>query len=190
MLPVRSDEARSITAAPAADGFYSRHREQRGPFVEREPDIDAIEEAPVALVPAVDARELAAVFCGGFLGALARAALEQWLGAGAGSWPWATFVVNLIAAGLLGFAVAWLGTPRGGTSEHHLRTMYGRAFLATGVCGALSTFSTVMIELIHLYEHAGFGLACAYAGASVAGGAGALLLGMSLEARVPTRVPA
>ena len=28
MLRVRSDEARSITAAPAADGFYSRHREQ------------------------------------------------------------------------------------------------------------------------------------------------------------------
>jgi fluoride ion exporter CrcB/FEX len=58
------------------------------------------------------------------------------------------------------------------------------------VCGALSTFSTVMIELIHLYEHAGLGLACAYAGASVAGGFAALALGMALEARRPTRVPA
>ena len=90
---------------------------------------------------------------------------------------------TILAAGLLGFAVAWLG-------EHHPRTMYGRALLATGICGALSTFSTVMLELLHLYEHAGLGLAGAYAAASVAGGAGALLLGMAAEARVPTRVPA
>src|SRR6478609_4293467 len=114
-------------------------------------------------------------------GALARAALEESLRPGPGSWPWATFVVNLLAAGLLGFAVAWLG-------EHHPRAMYGRAFLATGVCGALSTFSTVMIELIHLYEHAGLGFACAYAGASVAGGFAALALGMTIAARRSTRV--
>jgi fluoride exporter len=151
--------------------------------VEREPDIDAIEEAPLAALPAVDTRELAAIFCGGFLGALGRAALEESLKAGPGSWPWATFAVNVIAAGLIGFAVAWLG-------EHHPRTMYGRAFLVTGVCGALSTFSTVMFELIRLYEHAGLGLACAYAGASVACGWIALLLGMAAERRAPSRVPA
>jgi CrcB protein len=147
--------------------------------VEREPDIDAIDEAPGGpiVVPPVDVRELAAVFAGGVLGVLPRAALEQALAASPGAWPWATFAVNLAAAALLGYVVAWLG-------EHHPRTMYLRAFAATGVCGALSTFSTVTVELIRLYEHAGLWLACAYAVASVAAGACALLCGMALAPRV------
>jgi fluoride exporter len=151
--------------------------------VEREPDIDAIDEASPAPVPAVDVRELLAVFVGGALGVLPRAALEQSFGAAPGAWPWATLAVNLAAAALLGYAVAWLG-------EHHPRTMYVRAFVATGVCGALSTFSTVTLELIHLYEHAGLGLACGYALASVAGGACALLAGMAAAPKVPATAPA
>ena len=150
--------------------------------MEREPDIDAIDEAPPAPVPAVDTRELAAVFAGGFLGAIGRAALAEAIGVPAGSWPWPTFAVNLTAAALLGFAVAWLG-------EHHPHTMYARALLATGLCGALSTFSTLTIELIHLYEHSGLGLACAYGGASLAGGGCALLLGMAAARRMPSLLP-
>ena len=68
--------------------------------------------------------------------------------------------------------------------------MYIRAFAATGVCGALSTFSTLALELIHLYENAGLGLALAYAGASVAAGTFALLAGMRLAPRVHAPVPA
>jgi CrcB protein len=152
--------------------------------VEREPDIDAIEEGMVGtvVVPAVDLRELLAVFAGGVLGVMPRAAAEQAIGAAPGAWPWATFAVNVVAAGLLGYVVGWLG-------EHHPRTMYVRAFAATGICGALSTFSTVMVELIHIYERSGLGVACAYAGASVAGGAVALLGGMALAHRVRAAVP-
>jgi CrcB protein len=150
--------------------------------LEREPDIDAIDEAAPAPVPAVDVREVFAVFAGGVLGAVPRAVLDQSLGASGGAFPWVTLAVNLAAAALLGYAVAWLG-------EHHPRTMYIRAFVATGVCGALSTFSTATVELIHLYERSGPGLACAYAGASVAGGVAALLLGMALAPRVPAAVP-
>jgi CrcB protein len=149
--------------------------------VEREPDIDAIEEGRPATVPAVDVRELAAVFAGGVLGALARGGLEHALAPSPGAWPWPTFAVNLAAAALLGYAVAWLG-------EHHQRTMYVRAFVATGVCGALSTFSTFALELIHLYEKTGLGLAAGYAAASIAGGFAALLAGMALAHRVPARV--
>jgi len=150
--------------------------------VEREPDIDAIDEAPIAPIPAVDLRELGAVFAGGILGVLPRAGLEQAFGAAPGVWPWTTFAVNLAAAALLGYVVAWLG-------EHHPRTMYIRAFAATGVCGALSTFSTVTVELIHLSEHGGLGIACGYGAASVAGGACALLIGMNLAPRVHAPVP-
>jgi len=151
--------------------------------VEREPDIDAIDEGQGAGVPAVDARELAAVFAGGVLGALARGALEHALAPSPAAWPWPTFAVNIAAAALLGYAVAWLG-------EHHPSTMYVRAFVATGVCGALSTFSTFALELIHLYEHTGLGLASGYAAASIAGGFAALLLGMAAAHRFPARVPA
>jgi fluoride exporter len=151
--------------------------------VEREPDLDAIDEAAPAVVPAVDVRELAAVFAGGVLGAIPRAALEQSLSPSPGAWPWATFAVNVAACTVLGYAVAWLG-------EHHPRTMYVRAFVATGACGALSTFSAVMIELIRLHEHAGLGLACAYAAASIAAGGCALLLGMAAAPRIHVPVPA
>ena len=147
--------------------------------MEREPDIDVqaeAAEAAIAASVAVDLRELGAIFAGGFLGAVARAALAQSLGVAPGSWPWPTFAVNLLAAALLGYVISWLG-------EHHPRTLYARALLATGLCGALSTFSTVMIELIHLDERAGLALAVAYGSASVAGGLGAVVLGGRLGAK-------
>jgi fluoride exporter len=149
--------------------------------VEREPDIDAIEEGQSAAVPVVDVRELLAVFGGGVLGALARGGLENALAPSPGAWPWPTFAVNLAAAALLGYAVAWLG-------EHHPSTMYVRAFVATGVCGALSTFSAFALELIHLYEHNGLGLASGYAAASIAGATAALLIGMAVAPRIPAHV--
>jgi CrcB protein len=151
--------------------------------VEREPDIDAIEEAPPIAVPAVDVRELLVVFAGGVLGALARGGLEQALALSPGAWPWPTFAVNLAAAALLGYAVRWLGA-------HHPSTMYVRAFVVTGVCGALSTFSTFALELIHLYEKTGLGLACGYAAASIAGGTATLLIGMAAAPRVAGHVRA
>jgi CrcB protein len=147
--------------------------------VEREPDIDT-ETDVAAAVPArrlpVGPGELAAIFAGGSLGALLRAAVEQLLSGSTAAWPWPTFAVNLAAAGLLGWTIAWLG-------DRSPRTLRARAFLATGLCGALSTFSTVMVELIHLAEHAGWGLACGYAAASLLGGLAAVTAGLRLGSR-------
>jgi len=151
--------------------------------VEREPDIDAgTEPGEVALASStsVGGLELAAIFAGGFIGAIGRAAVAQSLGVAPDSWPWPTFAVNLAASALLGFTIAWLG-------EHHPRTMYGRAFLATGVCGALSTFSTVMIELVHLAESSGLALACGYGAASLAGGLLCVVAGVNLAERIAER---
>ncbi|MCW3034489.1 MAG: crcB1 [Solirubrobacterales bacterium] len=145
------------------------------PAPQREPDIDPGTEG-VALAAPVDGRELGAIFAGGFLGALARAALSQALGVAPQGWPWPTFAVNIAAAGLLGYVIARLGA-RGRD------TLYARAFLASGLCAALGTFSTVMLELIHLAEHDRTALACAYAAASVAGGLAAVVVGMRLGKR-------
>ena len=130
--------------------------------------------------PALDRQELAAIFLGGFLGALARAALAQSLTARPGGWPWATFIVNITGAAMLGYLMTRL-------QERLPPSLYRRAFLGTGVCGALTTFSTVMVELTRMLEDAHAGLAVAYAGASVAGGLAAVFFSTKLVRRARVR---
>ncbi len=139
--------------------------------MEREPDIDVASEYPPAA--RVGTVEAAAIFAGGFLGAAARAALSQLLPATGAGWPWATFAVNVAASAVLGFAIARLGS-------HPHRRMYARAFVATGVCGGLSTFSTAVADVVRLAEHAGWGTAAGYAAASVAAGLAAVVAGTRL----------
>jgi CrcB protein len=114
-------------------------------------------------LPRLDRQELVAIFAGGFIGAIVRAALAQSLVAGDGEWPWATFAVNLAGAALLGYSVTRL-------QERLPPSLYRRAFIATGLCGALTTFSTVMVELAGMLEGGYVGLAAGYAAASVGGG--------------------
>jgi CrcB protein len=49
-------------------------------------------------------------------------------------------------------------------------TSYRRPFVGTGVCGALTTFSTMQVELLEMLDGDHAGLALAYAAASVASG--------------------
>lgn len=107
----------------------------------------------------VDRRELGAIFVGGALGAVLRAGLAEGLPAGGPDWPWATFLVNVIGAGLLGY---WF------TTLSH--TSYRRPLLTTGFCGALTTFSTVQVELLEMLDAGRLGLAALYIAASVVAG--------------------
>ncbi|HEU5254078.1 MAG TPA: fluoride efflux transporter CrcB [Solirubrobacterales bacterium] len=107
----------------------------------------------------VDRRELAAIFVGGALGALLRAGLGEAFPAGEAAWPWATFLVNVAGAALLGY---WF------TALPH--TSYRRPLLTTGFCGALTTFSTVQLELVEMIDAGRAGLAAAYLAVSVAAG--------------------
>jgi CrcB protein len=109
--------------------------------------------------------DLIAVFVGGMVGTLARAGLAQAWTSGSGSWPWATFLVNLAGAALLGWAMVAL--PARGPS---------RPFVGTGVCGALTTFSTFQLELYELVDHRHGVLAAGYLAGSVAGGLGVIQL--------------
>jgi CrcB protein len=125
-----------------------------------------------------DPRELAAIFAGGCVGALARAGLVEAAGDGSsGAWPWATFAVNVVGALLLGYFVTRL-------QERLPPSRYRRPFLATGLCGALTTFSTVQIELLRMLDHGHAGLAAGYAAASVAAGFAAVWLATSVTRRV------
>jgi fluoride exporter len=118
-----------------------------------------------------DRRELAAIYAGGVIGAVARAELGVALPPT--RWPWATLIVNVAAAALLGYAVTRL-------QERLPLSAYRRPFLGTGVCGALSTFSTLQLELLELP----LGLAVAYAAASLAAGFLAVAAATNLVRRV------
>jgi CrcB protein len=111
----------------------------------------------------LDARELAAIFAGGFLGAVARAGLVEALPHDPGQWPWGTFVVNVAGAFLLGSFVTRL-------QERLPLSAYRRPFLGTGLCGALTTFSTMQLELLRMLDGDHVALAAAYAATSLLAG--------------------
>jgi CrcB protein len=121
----------------------------------------------------VDRRELAAIFIGGVLGALARFGLVEALPRDPGSWPWATFVANIAGAFALGYLTTRL-------QERLPLSAYRRPFVGTGVCGALTTFSTLQVELLDMLDAGSGGLAAGYAAASLIAGLLALAAATNL----------
>jgi fluoride exporter len=132
------------------------------------------------VLPRADGRTVAAIFAGGALGTLARAALAEAFPHAATAWPWPTFAVNVVAAFLLGYFVTRL-------QERLPLSSYRRPLLGTGVCGGLSTFSTMEVEILKMLSAHAYGLAAGYAAASVAAGYGALHLATALVRRARVR---
>ncbi len=110
-----------------------------------------------------DRRELAAIFAGGAVGAGARTALVEAAPTVPGHWPWVTFAVNVAGCVLLGYLVTRL-------QERLPISAYRRPLLGTGVCGALTTFSTFEVDLLHLLDHGAVWLGGLYVAGSLAGG--------------------
>ncbi|HEY1594509.1 MAG TPA: fluoride efflux transporter CrcB [Thermoleophilaceae bacterium] len=127
-------------------------------------------------MPSYDVRELTAIFAGGAVGGLARTALSDWLAPPAGHWPWVTFAVNIAGAFMLG----WFATR---LQERLPLSAYKRPLLGTGLCGALTTFSTMQVELLRMLDRGDVGLAFAYAAASVLAGFAAVWLATGLVRR-------
>lgn len=124
----------------------------------------------------LDRRELAAIFAGGFVGAIVRARAAEALVVKPGHWPWATFIVNIAGAFILGYVTTRL-------QERLPLSAYRRPLLGTGFCGALTTFSTLQLELLHMVDDDRVGLAIAYAAASLAAGFAAVALATNLVRR-------
>lgn len=117
------------------------------------------ERAAARSLPPIDVRLVLAVAAGGALGTLLRALAADHITTGPGAWPWATFAVNLLGAGLLGIVmVRAAGRP-------HLHGLLG-----TGFCGGLTTFSTMQLDVVHLLDDGNTALALAYAALSVGSG--------------------
>ena len=127
--------------------------------------------------PRADWRQIAAIFAGGALGTLARAALAGAFPHSATQWPWPTFTVNIVAALLLGYFVTRL-------QERLPLSSYRRPLLGTGLCGGLSTFSTMQVEILKMISAHAWALAAGYTAASVAAGYAAIHLATAVVRRV------
>ncbi|HEU4362372.1 MAG TPA: fluoride efflux transporter CrcB [Mycobacterium sp.] len=127
-----------------------------------------------------DRRELAAVFVGGALGGLARAALEAVAAPDPTRWPWATFTVNIVGAFLVGYFTTRL-------LERLPVSSYRRPLLGTGLCGGLTTFSTMQLETLRMIDHGRCGLALGYLTVSITLGLAAVHLATALVRRVRVR---
>jgi CrcB protein len=128
-------------------------------------------------MPALDLREIAAIFAGGAVGALGRAGVAEALPHSSAQWPWSTFLVNILGAFLLGYFATRL-------QERLPLTRYRRPLLGTGLCGALTTFSTMQVELLKMLDAHAYGLAAGYAAGSIAAGLVAVWAATSITRRV------
>lgn len=86
-------------------------------------------------------------------------------------WPWGTLGVNVIGGLVMGLFVGWLAArAQGGESL--------RLFVAVGVLGGFTTFSSFSLETIAMIQR-GEGLSASlYVAASVIASVGALALGL------------
>ena len=131
-------------------------------------------------MPRVDRREIAAIFAGGALGTLARAALAEAFPHPATAWPWPTFGVNIAAAFALGYFVTRL-TERLPLSSYR----HDQALLAgTAAVGSYTTFSTWMLETQRLTEERQHRKAAVNVIVSLALGIAAAALGRLIGARL------
>jgi CrcB protein len=85
--------------------------------------------------------------------------------------PWGTFAVNVVGCLVLGLLT---GAVAAGTAGSHLQL-----FLGTGLCGALTTYSTFSYETLRLTETGAGFYAAANVLVSVTAGLGAAFAGVS-----------
>lgn len=108
---------------------------------------------------------------GGALGALGRWAVATALPSAGDAWPWATLLVNLTGCLLIGVLLAVL------LSRFPFSTSL-RPFLAVGVLGGYTTFSTFTVDLVRLGDAGAWLPAVGYLLVSVVGGIACVVLGL------------
>jgi len=122
-----------------------------------------------------------AVALGGALGAGTRQLLSVAWPFISGAVPWATLTANLGGCLLLGLLVGWFGLKP--SVDRRIRLL-----LTAGFCGALTTMSTFVVEVLLMLGDGYHRLAVVYAVVSVVGGVMVLRIGVGLiGGPVPTR---
>ncbi|MBN8829579.1 MAG: fluoride efflux transporter CrcB [Sphingomonadales bacterium] len=114
------------------------------------------------------------VMIGGAIGSAARYLLGQAafraLGPG---WPWGTFAANILGGLFMGLLVGWLAQRAAGGEPIRL-------FVAVGMLGGFTTFSSFSLETMLMIERGQWAPALLYIVMSVLFAVGALALGLSI----------
>ncbi|MEO1028351.1 MAG: fluoride efflux transporter CrcB [Pseudomonadota bacterium] len=115
------------------------------------------------------------VAIGGAIGACLRHATNLYASTTftSSSWPWGTFLVNLIGSILMGLVIGWLLTLGEKAQAQTLRVL-----LATGVLGGFTTFSAFSLEVFDLIKAGDPTKAALYAGSSLLLGVLAVAFGL------------
>ena len=121
---------------------------------------------------------LLAIAAGGAIGSPLRYLVSEHLATDPGGFPRATFLVNISGSFVLGFVIVVI-------LERARPTLYLRPFLATGVLGAYTTFSTLAVEAVLLVREHNTTGAMMYVVCTIAFGLLAVWLGMTLARLVP-----
>ncbi|MCF3960496.1 fluoride efflux transporter CrcB [Streptomyces fuscigenes] len=117
--------------------------------------------------------DLVLVIVGGAVGAPLRYLTDRAVQARHDTvFPWGTFSVNVAGSFILGVLA---GATMSGATGHHLQVLLG-----TGLCGALTTYSTFSFETLRLAESGARFFAAANVVASVVAGLGAVFVGFTL----------
>jgi CrcB protein len=123
---------------------------------------------------------LLAIAVGGALGTLARFAIEETFAPGPGGFPRATFAINVGGAFLLALFLVLV-------IERFPPSRYLRPFVATGLLGAFTTFSTFTVEIVTLGRDGHAPMAVTYALSTMVVGLIAARTGWSLGRRLPVQ---
>jgi CrcB protein len=135
-------------------------------------------DAPDAIGPTglTSAASVGLVAVGGTLGAACRDELELLIPASPDGFPWATFVVNISGAVVLGALLTLIV----GRWAGDRRARLARPLVATGFIGAYTTWSTYIVEVAVLAKDGSAGVALGYLAASLVAGLTAAAAGVRL----------
>jgi fluoride exporter len=118
----------------------------------------------------------AIVFAGAGFGGVLRHALNNAIPKALGlDYPWATPIINVTGSAAMGLLVGYLAFKDGENWTQHMRL-----FIATGILGGYTTFSTFSLETVLLIERHAYGAAAAYVFGSVLCGIGGLFAALML----------
>jgi CrcB protein len=139
-----------------------------------DPDVTAQD----ASRPRLDVLLLAAVVAGGFCGGLVRYEVTDQWSTRPGQFPWPIFVVNTVGAFMLGAVVI-------AVLDVLAESRYLRPLVGAGFCGALTTFSSVVVAVDQLLRHGHVVIGLSYLFGSLVAGIVAAGMGAALGRKVP-----
>lgn len=116
-----------------------------------------------------------AICLGACLGALGRWWLSRWLNQETAWLPWGTLLANWIGAFLVGCAVVVF-------DQHSQLDPAWRLAVITGLLGALTTFSSFSVEVVHMLQQGRWPLALSTTALHVLGALALTWLGMRAAA--------